>query len=304
MTKNKTAIHDPLAEARKALTDAQTRLTKLESERDSYSTQLETAEQRERVLRRERTDLPALTAAHAEINALKSLLTQIDNEHSELIPEIEALEKVEQIAALRHDIKTVITAAAKNETAIRAALDKLTATIAPVLAQLATHHSDLETLRATHARLAAQLAQAGEPRPPELPGLAAPEGAGDAQRGAWQLYTGVSFRHEAARQIAAEKAQREVVAERQRRREEEEHAAELVELSFPAKAEDVLEAAPLELIRDRRTYRVEGPNGHSDRIALSVYRRDLEAVQTALKAALPAREFAQISFSNAVVGRR
>ena len=294
----------PLQTARKNLETAQTRLTKLEQERDEYSTQLETAEQRERVLCRERTDLPGLTAAHAEINALKSLLTQIDSERAELIPEIETLEKAEWIASLRHDLQTVSTAAGKSSSAIKTELDKLTATIAPALARLATHHSDLETLRATHARLAAQLAQAGEPRPPELPGLVAPENADNAMRGAWQLYTGVSFRHEAARQIAAERAQREAVAERQRRREADEHQEELLELSFPSEHQSILEAAPPALIVDRRSFYTNDKYNRQAMIGLAIRRRNVPAVQDALKAALTPHELAQITAGDAVVRRR
>ena len=303
-TKPNKPIHDLLAAAQKALSNAQNRLGKLELERGAYAEKLEAVSERERTLRRERNDLPALTTAHAEINALRSLLEQIGLEIAELSPQLETLEQAAEVAALRDDLTKVSSAAGKNEAAIKTELDKLTTFLEPVLATLATQHSDRENLRATHARLAARLASTGQIAPAELPKLEQPTDADHAVRGVWQLYTGVSFRHEAQKQIAAERGQREAVAERQRRREEEEHAAELVELSFPAKAEDILEAAPLELIRDRRTYRVEGPNGRSDRIALSVYRRDLETVQTALKAALPAREFAQITVGDAVVRRR
>ncbi len=229
-----------LQSARKAVVDAQNRFTALEAERDQYSKRLEVAEERERVLRRERTDLTELTAVHAEINALRSVLTQVGEEISELAPKLTDLEVHERREELTADRATVGAAIAARETAIRKILDSLTTVIRPALEKLRTEHGALEEAHTLYASLGVELHSEGGPLPAVATPLQMPIDADVPTRRAWAIYSTVAAQHTADAQRAAEEARREAEGARQRQREAAERDAEPLAFALLERHEEAL----------------------------------------------------------------
>ena len=241
----------PLQRARKAVTDAETKLDELTAQRDSYAAQLSAAQANEAALRQRRVPLPELAEAMRLSQAAAAYVSDVETEAAQLraaLPGLEAELTREELVA---DFGTVADAGTEARKELDAAVRAQADSVRPHLEKIAEIDRKLETAREGYTTVkeragadAQALENEARQRGHKLGAVATPvqPPATDdpALQAAWSLFARVSTRRAAEQQAAAEASVQRARAEASERRERAARDAEPVAFAILERPEEAL----------------------------------------------------------------